>query len=140
VTSEAVRTQVLAVNRRFYDAFEALDLEAMEACWERSDRASCLHPGGPWLRGWQDVRDGWEAILANTRYIEFEVADVRVDVLDPLAWVTCVERITTAARGESQMAEVAATNIFVLDGTGWRMVLHHASPVIRPGPTEGEAE
>jgi hypothetical protein len=28
-----ISAQVLAANRAFYDAFEALDIERMEACW-----------------------------------------------------------------------------------------------------------
>jgi hypothetical protein len=60
-----------------------------------------------------------------------------VQVTWPLAWVTCVERITSAAgEGRHAVAEVAATNLFVLDGTGWRLALHHASPIIRMGGDE----
>ena len=46
--------------------------------------------------------------------------------------MTCIERITSAAgEGGRAVAEVAATNLFVLDAQGWRMALHHASPIIR---------
>jgi len=107
----------------------------METVWETSSRAACLHPGGPWLLGWDEVRESWETILANTSYIEFEIADARVELVDPLAWVTCVERITTA-EGSPSVAEVAATNLFVVDGTGWHLILHHASPVVRPAPVD----
>lgn len=141
MSTEVVKAQVLEANRRFYEAFERLDLEAMEACWEPSDRAACLHPGGPWLRGWEQVAASWQAILANTSYIEFEIAEPQVEVWDPVAWVTCVERITSAGAsgGRSTVAEVAATNLFVLDGSGWRLLLHHASPIIRTAPMEGGA-
>jgi ketosteroid isomerase-like protein len=135
LTSSAITAQVLAANRRFYDALEALDIAAMEACWSPAPGVACLHPGMPWQRGWDEVSSGWEVILANTGYIEFEIVDVEVTVNDPVAWVTCVERITSAA-GEgagTAAAEVAATNLFVLDATGWRIALHHASPIIRPG-------
>lgn len=128
---------MLDANRRFYEALERLDMGAMEACWATGDDVACLHPGGPWQRGWDEVREGWEAIMANTGYIEFEIADGRATVVDPVAWVTCVERITSVGQGgEHVTAEVAATNVFVLDGSGWHMVLHHASPVVRPAPAE----
>jgi ketosteroid isomerase-like protein len=142
VSTEVVIGQVLEANRRFYDAFERLDLAAMEACWDASDRAACLHPGGPWLRGWESVAASWQAILANTSYIEFEIAEPHVEVSDPIAWVTCVERITSAgaAGGGSTVAEVAATNLFVLDASGWRLLLHHASPIIRSAPMEAGGE
>ncbi len=130
--SQVIRDQVLAANRGFYDALEALDMAAMEACWASGTEVACLHPGGAWHRGWDEVRPGLEGIMANTGYIEFEIADVEVNLMDPMAWVTCVERITSAAgEGRRAVAEVAATNLFVLDATGWRLALHHASPIIR---------
>jgi ketosteroid isomerase-like protein len=132
VSSEAVRAQVLAANRAFYDAFEALDIEAMEALWDAGDEAACVHPGAPWVRGWDEVRSSWEAILGATGYIELEVVDPLVEVRDPVAWVTCVERISSAGPGGRGTADVAATNVFVLGAEGWRMVLHHASPLVRP--------
>lgn len=136
--AEAIVDQVLAANRRFYDALEALDVERMEACWASGDDVACVHPGGPWQRGWDEVREGWEAIMANTGYIEFEIADAAVSLADPIAWVTCVERITSAGGGggEPAIAEVAATNLFVLDGSGWHIALHHASPIVRLAPAE----
>ncbi|WP_217923613.1 nuclear transport factor 2 family protein [Miltoncostaea oceani] len=134
MTSPAIAAQVLAANRRFYDALEALDAGAMEACWASSPAPACVHPGGPWQRGWEEVAAGWDAIMSATGYIEFEIADAVVSIVDPVAWVTCVERITSAVGegGQTAVAEVAATNLFVLDGTGWHLALHHASPVIRP--------
>lgn len=138
MSSPAITEQVREANRRFYDALEALDIVAMEACWSAAPGVACLHPGGPWQRGWDAVSAGWEVILSNTGYIEFEIVDVEVTVNDPVAWVTCVERITSSAEGGgSAAAEVAATNLFVLDATGWRIALHHASPIIRPGMGEG---
>jgi ketosteroid isomerase-like protein len=135
--TDPIEEQVLAANRAFYDAFEALDMERMAACWSSAGHVACLHPGGPWQRGWDEVREGWEAIMANTGYIEFEIAGAAVTRVDPVAWVTCSERITTAgAGGAPAVAEIAATNLFVLETTGWRIALHHASPVVRPAPAE----
>jgi ketosteroid isomerase-like protein len=135
--TDQIADQVLAANRAFYDAFEALDMDRMAACWSSAEDVACLHPGGPWQRGWDEVREGWEAIMANTGYIEFEIAGAAVTLVDPVAWVTCIERITTAgAGGAPAIAEIAATNLFVLDASGWRIALHHASPVVRPAPVE----
>ena len=41
---------VLAANQAFYDAHEALDLDAMTAAWDHDD-VVCTHPGWPILRG-----------------------------------------------------------------------------------------
>jgi hypothetical protein len=88
-----------------------------------------VHPGGGWILGWEEVRRSWETIIAATAHIEFEVGEVEVRLEDPVAWVTCVERVTGP---DGQTAEIAATNGFVLGTRGWRMVLHHASPIVRP--------
>ena len=98
MTSPAIAAQVLAANRRFYDALEALDAGAMEACWASSPAPACVHPGGPWQRGWEEVAAGWDAIMSATGYIEFEIADAVVSIVDPVAWVTCVERRGRAVR------------------------------------------
>ncbi len=129
-----MRDQVIAVNRAFYDAFEALDADAMERCWLPGPEAACVHPGGPWVRGSDEVMASWRAIMANTDYIEFDIQVEAVHVADPVAWVACLERITTSGPGGTAEAEVAATNIFVLGSGGWRLALHHGSPVVRPGP------
>lgn len=121
--------QVEAANAAFYEAFERLDGEALAACWEHSERATCLHPGGRWLHGWAEIGESWDAILLSTPYIEVEVTDVRVRVEDPVGWVTCVELVR--APGAASVSELAACNMFVLGQRGWRMVSHQASPVLR---------
>jgi len=131
VTSAVVRAQVEAANRRFYDAFETKDADALAACWAASDDIACVHPGGPWVSGWEDVREAWEFILANTGYIEVGVEIVAIVVTDPVAIVSCVEHVTTARDGERVEASVAATNVFELGVHGWRMLVHHASPIVR---------
>ena len=62
MTRSAITAQVLAANQRFYDALEALDIAAMEACWSPAPGVACLHPGMPWQRGWDEVSSGWEVI------------------------------------------------------------------------------
>jgi hypothetical protein len=138
MSTEAMRAQVLAANRRFYDALESLDMGQMEAVWDTGPDAACLHPGSDWQHGWDDVRAGWGAVMTATGYIEFEIRDARARVVDPVAWVTCIERITSSGPQGPSVAEVAATNVFVLDATGWHLTVHHASPIIRPAPAPVE--
>jgi ketosteroid isomerase-like protein len=38
------------------------------------------------------------------------------------------------------MSRILATNVFEHTGTEWRMVHHHASPVMRPVSGRGEAD
>ena len=137
--NDAIAAQVREANRRFYDALEALDIDAMSAVWAGGDDVVCVHPGGPVQRGWEEVGGAWEAIMSNTGYIEFEIAEVHVVVQDPVAWVSCVERITSATgEGSTAIAEVAATPWRRARRRWWRLVVHHASPIIRPGLGEDD--
>jgi ketosteroid isomerase-like protein len=126
---------VLAANAAFYAAFEARDLDAMHDVWERSDRASVVHPGWPAQRGWARVLTTWDAIFSNPAGLHLIVLDEQVEVVGHAAYVTCEEQILQGlgddgAEGEElASARVAATNLFVRDGDAWKLVLHHGSPV-----------
>ena len=125
-------------NQAFYAAFEARDIDAMAEVWERTDRATVTHPGWPTLRGWAQVATSWGAIFRHTPYIQFFLTDERIDVHGDTAWVTLAENILQATGPAEEPAQplhdaaVAAINVFVRTTTGWRMVVHHGSPVGRP--------
>jgi ketosteroid isomerase-like protein len=130
--------EVRAANGAFYAAFEARDLDAMAEVWEHADRVSVTHPGWPTLAGWARVAGSWQAIFANTPFIQFVLTDERVLLEGNLAVVTLDENILQAAGSpeggatdteELSGARVAATNVFVHDQDRWRMVHHHGSPV-----------
>lgn len=122
---------VLAANRVFYAAFEALDLDAMSDLWEHSDRASCVHPGWGRLRGWGAISASFFALFQNGQRLQFILTNERADVAGDTAWVSCDENILSEQVGGT----VAALNLFARDGTGaWRMVVHHGSSVL---PREG---
>ena len=125
-----------AANAEFYAAFEARDLDRMAEVWERSDRATVTHPGWPTLHGWARVAASWEAIFANTPYIQFVITDESVTIHGDAAWVTLDENIlqTTGGAGtgideELAGSRIATTNVFARIDDRWRMVVHHGSPV-----------
>ncbi|HSF05881.1 MAG TPA: nuclear transport factor 2 family protein [Methylomirabilota bacterium] len=120
-------------NRRFYRAFEALDLSEMEKVWARGEHVKCVHPGWPLLSGWAAVRASWEAIFDGTGEIRFTIGDVQIAVLGELAWVTCTENILSQAGDRVAVTAVLATNIFEHSAEGWLLVHHHASHVLGGG-------
>src|SRR4051812_1795666 len=67
--------EVLAVNQRFYDAFEAADLDSMSDVWEHSDRVVCTHPGWTTLRGWGAVSASWVALFGGANRLQFILTD-----------------------------------------------------------------
>ncbi|MCX7619883.1 MAG: nuclear transport factor 2 family protein [Acidimicrobiales bacterium] len=126
---------VLAANRAFYAAFEARDFDAMSDLWEHSDRVSCVHPGWGALRGWGAVAASWAALFQGPESLQFILTDERAEVVGDVAWVTVDENILGGGSGST----VAAVNLFVRGDDGWRLVMHHGSPVVaieqpRAGP------
>ncbi len=124
---------VAEANARFYLAFEALDLAAMDAVWAHDERVKCVHPGWPLLTGWDAVRESWHAIFENTEEMRFTIGDLRVAVYGDVGWVTCTENILSDVRGRVGVTAILATNLFTREGGGWRMILHHASHVLAQG-------
>lgn len=111
---------VLAANQAFYDAFNAHDLDAMEALWSRASGVGCIHPGWAPLTDRDSVLHSWRAILANPQSPEIICEQASVMLWGDIAMVLCFERL-----GE---AVLAATNLFRLEEGVWRMVHHQAGP------------
>jgi ketosteroid isomerase-like protein len=128
---EAVRN----ANEAFYRAFESLDLQRMEDAWCHEGRVSCVHPGWPLASDWAEVRRSWETIFANTERIRFEIGDARIEVRGELAWVVCVEWLSSQSAAGSARGAVLATNVFRRERGAWRLAHHHASPFV---PRTGE--
>lgn len=118
---------LLAANQRFYDAHEQRDFAAMQTIWELSDRASCIHPGWPILRGWDSVGESWRRILEGPGRNQFILTNISATIEGNLGWVTLDENLVQGA----STSTVAATNLFARGNDGeWRMILHHGSPVM----------
>lgn len=117
---------VMAVNRRYYEAFEAKDMDAMSDLWERSDRAICTHPGWGTLEGWGPVAASFFALFQGGQQIQFVLTRESVHVAGETAWVSLDENLL----GDQGGVTVATLNIFSRrDGGRWRMVCHHGSVV-----------
>ncbi len=119
----------LAANAAFYKAFQAMDMDAMSAVWSHGPAVRCVHPGWEPLCGWDDVKSGFIAIFSGQGWLRVAPAEVEVQVLGEVAWVSCVEVVSAVSAAGTSQARVAATNLFHREGGQWRMVLHHGSPV-----------
>lgn len=134
--------EVVAMNAELYAAFEAGDLDRMQSVWDEADDIVCVHPGWPMLRGRSRVMRSWAVIMANTAYIQFFLTDVATEVDGDLAVVTCEENILTDVSDDElgENGRVVATNVFRRRPDGWRLWLHHGSPVLAvEGPTPEES-
>ena len=116
---------MLAANRRYYEAFEARDLDAMSDLWERSERSLCTHPGWATLEGWGAVAASFFALFQNGSQLQFVLTRERATVIGDAAWVSVDENLL----GDQGGVTVSALNLFVRRGGGWRMIGHHGSVV-----------
>lgn len=118
---------VMTANRAFYDAHEQRHFVAMAKAWEHSDRITCIHPGWPILRGWEDVAESWRRILAGPGHNQFILTNEAINVDGDQAWVTLDENLVSSEGAGT----IAATNVFARQPDGaWLLVLHHGSPVM----------
>lgn len=133
---EAVR----AANTALYDAFETGDIDLMGAVWldePEPGAVMCVHPGWAPVHGRGPVLRSWSMIMANTAYIQFVLTDVDIRLAGDVAVVTCGENILTGLPEQAGAAgdgfaggHAVATNVFRRTKSGWRLWVHHASPVL----------
>ena len=131
--------QVRATNLAFYKAFEAGDIEAMASVWADAAPVSCLHPGWEPLVGREVVLTSWVRIFRGTRSIVFTLRGVQIFLAGDTAWTLLVEEMDAIHHdGQRIRASSIATNVFVREPDGWRLVHHHAGPAVAlPGAPPG---
>ncbi len=127
------------VEEAFYEAMQRGDLEAMMALWADDEDVVCVHPGSDRFVGLAAVRESWASIFRHGR-VQIRRCDVRVHTGAVLAVHNVVEQTLQgdphgAPPGGLQVVECIATNVYVKQAGGWRMMLHHsalrqASPVV----------
>lgn len=118
----ADENDVLSANAAFYRAFADRDVEAMNRVWSASEAVVCVHPGWQALHGRDEVMESWAAILANPLAPRVSIADIVVRIGADMSFVLCTEQLPGA--------DMAATNVFVLEGGEWRLLHHHAGPIV----------
>jgi len=111
-------------NEAFYRAFASLDLELMADVWARETEVRCLHPGAHPILGRELVLASWREIFANSESgsISFHVREATM--AGGLGIVCCFE-VVNGHFG-------VATNLFVREGSLWRMIHHQAGPLASP--------
>jgi ketosteroid isomerase-like protein len=126
--------ELLAVNTAFYEAYESADLDTMKDLWVDDPDSVCVHPGAPPVRGTGPIARSWALVMAHTPYIQFFLTDVEVSLRADVASVTCTENVLTGDDRTGPDAfgggKAVATNVFVRTPDGWRLWIHHASPVL----------
>ena len=131
--------QVEQANMDFYQAMCHLSIDMMDTVWLHADWVQCIHPNWEALTGWDEIRRSWVSIFQNTHRMYIYPSEVSIHVDEQFAWVSCVETISTLSGGRMSIGFAQATNIFKREGSTWKMVHHHASPLPREMPLSGTA-
>ncbi|TAK41294.1 MAG: DUF4440 domain-containing protein [Betaproteobacteria bacterium] len=124
------------VENAFYESLERNDLALMMAVWAEDEDIVCVHPAGPRLAGQEQVRDGWRKIFASGQRLRFQIAQ-QVRVAGVMLAVHSVHEIITVVGEKQPRPAVVATNVYLRGAAGWRMIVHHTSPV--PAAAAGPA-
>lgn len=111
----------------FYDALERADLASLMQIWADDEEIVCIHPGGLRVVGHSAVHESWQQTLSKG---PLHVRPLRPLVMQSMmcAVHVLVEQIAIRTHAGTQYASCYATNIYHKGPTGWRMVMHHASP------------
>lgn len=118
---------VLFANDAFYTAFAGRDASLMQVVWSERDSISCVHPGWPALIGREAVMASWTSILGNMSSPQIRCLQPEAFVIGDIAYVICHEQVSDGF--------LIATNIFLREGSVWKMVHHQAGPA---PPPDGE--
>ena len=124
--------KVLEANKDFYHALQSLNLEEMETLWLQEEWVRCLHPGWDMLEGWEAVRESWQQIFENTKFLRVSIGVQSVHMEKGMAWVCCTEKLSSAAEGRFETSQVQATHIFKQVNGSWFIVHRHASHMPAP--------
>jgi uncharacterized protein (TIGR02246 family) len=119
----------------FYTAFANTNVEAMMKVWMTSDAVVCVHPVRPKVTGHQAVRAAWTEMFHEGTSLRFRLAEVS-RTQDALLAVHVLNEYISVPGESTERQPMVATNIYQLTQNGWRMILHHASPIAVQPPME----
>ena len=121
---------ILFANESFYRAFAARDAAAMDALWATDVAVACIHPGWAPLTDRAAVMQSWRNILGNVNAPRIVCRSPRLLRFGDVAAVICFEMV-----GDQFLI---ATNLFLRQASGWKIVHHQAGPTAE-APQEEEA-
>ncbi len=114
----------------FYAAFEMGDIVLMKALMA-DDNVTCIHPNSMPIIGRDAVLASWRDILSNidepALYPEVLHRSVEGNEIGNTAIHLVAESIAADHQINSEKTLVLATNVYIKQEFGWRMMLHHSS-------------
>ena len=111
----------------FYEALHAADVERLMAFWADDEEVICVHPGGgARVVGVQAIREMFTAMLERGG-LNVQPGEVVRMQTHGSAVHSVIEHVTVQLPDGAREALVYATNVYLKQPQGWRIVAHHAS-------------
>jgi ketosteroid isomerase-like protein len=127
-----------AAEAAVYAAFEARSLDAMMAVWAGDNGIACIHPLAAPLNGRAAVSAGWRSMFEAAGRFRVQV-ELAHEIRDAGQVIRVVRENLFIGQETGPRPPILATNVYRKDADGWRMLLHHASPLqvgaVRPSGT-----
>ncbi len=117
-----------AAEAAFYAAFEARSLDAMMAVWSHADHIACIHPLAAPLNGRAAVAAGWHSMFEAAGQFRVQVETVH-EMRESEQVIRIVREYLVIGQETEPRPPILATNVYRKEADGWRMTLHHASPL-----------
>ena len=112
---------ILQANEDYYQAFAVGNYQGMDEVWASDHEISIIHPGWSPLHGREDVMNSWRSILSGQGESLIKCRNAVAYIMGEAALVICTEHLPEV--------ELVASNFFVRENGGWKMVHHQAGPV-----------
>src|SRR5262245_10600106 len=110
----------------FYEALERADLDAMMEVWAEDEEIVCIHPGGPRLNGYEQVRESWAQMFKSRQRLQVHLSH-KMHVQGMMLSIHSVHENIAVPREPKAGPPMVATNVYLRTGNGWRLLVHHAS-------------
>jgi ketosteroid isomerase-like protein len=117
-----------AAESAFYAAFEARSLDAMMAVWSSGDGIACIHPLAAPLNGRAAVAAGWRSMFEAAGQFRVQIETAH-EMREAGQVIRIVREYLIIGQETEPRPPILATNVYRTEAGGWRMVLHHASPL-----------
>lgn len=118
------------VETAFYEALAKGDIQALMDLWADEEEVVCIHPNGGRLVGLAAIRQSYEEIFSQG-VLPITLGEVRVlnTLTNSIHHVIELLHVPGSTSQREMNAAVMATNVYIKYPQGWRIVLHHASPL-----------
>ncbi|CAN8246540.1 unnamed protein product [Cochlearia groenlandica] len=117
----ATTRAILSLNTEFFTIIRERSLQEMARFWLNSDYVKCIHASGEHFSGYSEVMQSWQLCFNWEPGFDFQAHDVRIRILNDMAWVTMKANVNADA------GPFLITNVLEFHNGRWHMVHHHSS-------------